>query len=56
MATLLVTTFLAYGVGSVSNGVWMGRSPASVGKDLLDALIYGLVSGLIFAYLWPDSV
>jgi hypothetical protein len=48
-----LATFLAYGAGSVSNGIWKGQSWKSVAKDLLDALIYAIVSGLAFAWLWP---
>jgi len=50
-----LTTFLAYGVGSLSAGIWKGQTWKSVAKDLLDALIYGIVSGLAFGWLWPTS-
>lgn len=46
-------SFLAYGCGSVQNGIWMGKPWASVAKDLLDAFIYGTISGLVFWQLWP---
>lgn len=48
-----VMTFLAYAGGSVSSGIWMGKPWSSVGKEVLDALIYGAVSALVFAWLWP---
>jgi hypothetical protein len=51
-ATALIT-FVAYACGSVSNGIWKGQPWRSVAKDLLDAFIYGVVSGLAFAWLWP---
>jgi hypothetical protein len=46
-------SFLAYGGGSVPLGIWMGKPWGSVAKDLLDALIYGVISGLVFIWLWP---
>ncbi|HEY5972545.1 MAG TPA: hypothetical protein VIT22_11420 [Pseudoxanthomonas sp.] len=46
-------TFLTYAGGSVSSGIWMGKPWISVLKDLLDALIYGIVSALAFWWLWP---
>jgi hypothetical protein len=46
-------TFLAYGVGSVSNAIWWGKPWSATIKELIDAFIYGLVSALAFAYLWP---
>lgn len=48
-----IVTLLAYGAGSVSDGIWFGRPWSAVVKDLLDALIYGLVTGIIFTWLWP---
>jgi hypothetical protein len=46
-------TFLTYAGGSVIDGIWMGRPWGAVFKDLLDALIYGLLSGGAFGWLWP---
>jgi hypothetical protein len=46
-------SFIAYGGGSVPLGIWMGKPWSSVAKDLLDALIYGVISGLVFTWLWP---
>lgn len=48
-----VITFLAYAGGSVSGGIWMGKPWGSVAKEALDAIIYGVVSALAFAWLWP---
>ena len=48
-----LVTFLTYAGGSVQSGIWMGRPWTSVLKDLLDALIYGVVSALAFWWLWP---
>jgi hypothetical protein len=46
-------TFLAYGAGSVSDGIWWGRPWRGVAKDLLDAAIYATVAAVTFAWLWP---
>jgi hypothetical protein len=48
-----IITLLAYGVGSVMQGIWWGAPWRSVLKDLLDAIIYAVVSTLTFAWLWP---
>ncbi len=45
--------FLAYAIGSISDGIWFGKPWAAVAKDLLDALIYGFAGGAAFAWLWP---
>jgi len=47
-----VITFLAYYIGSVQMAIWMGKTWSSVGKDLLDSIIYAVVTGLVFAWLW----
>jgi len=49
-----IMTFLAYAGGSVSHGIWMGKPWGSVAKESLDAFIYGTVSALAFAWLWPQ--
>ncbi len=46
---------LAYGVGHVSDGIWGGRPWRVVAKDLLDALLYALVTGGVFGSLWPKA-
>lgn len=48
-----LVSFLAYGVGSLCDTIWMGRTWSATLKDLLDALIYGTVSALSFLWLWP---
>jgi hypothetical protein len=58
MLVLRVTAsigFLAYATGSISDGIWFGKPWAAVGKDLLDALIYGFAGGAVFAALWPAA-
>lgn len=50
-----LATFLAYGAGSISDGIWYGRPWSAVMKDLLDALIYGIVTGAVFMWLWPHA-
>ncbi|MDP3859943.1 MAG: hypothetical protein Q8Q73_19450 [Stagnimonas sp.] len=48
-----ISTFLAYATGSVSDGIWKAHPWGAVAKDLLDALLYALVSAAVFAWLWP---
>jgi hypothetical protein len=48
-----VLSLLAYGAGSVQQGIWMGKPILGVAWDLLDALIYAFVTALAFAWLWP---
>ena len=46
-------TFLAYGFGSISDSVWMGRPWSITFKFLVDSALYGIGSGLVVWWLWP---
>jgi hypothetical protein len=45
--------FLAYGVGPISNGIWKGQTWSMTFKEAFDGLIYSLITGVTFAWLWP---
>jgi hypothetical protein len=47
-----VLALLAYGGGPIQQGIWMGKTWSAVAKELLDALIYAVVTALAFAWLW----
>jgi hypothetical protein len=47
------TTWLAYGAALVPEGIWFGRPWSGVLKGLGDALIYAVLTGAVFAWLWP---
>jgi hypothetical protein len=43
---------LTYGTANILNGIWFGRKMAA---DIADGIAYGIITGLIFASLWPGS-
>ena len=45
--------FLAYGVGNLSNGIWKGQTWSATIKELIDGLVYGLLTAGVFGWLWP---
>lgn len=45
--------FMAYGFASLPAGIWWGQPWKSVAKDVVDGLIYALITGALFAWLWP---
>lgn len=45
--------FLSYGMAYVQEGVWFGRPWSFVWKQLLDGLVYGLLTAGAFGWLWP---
>jgi hypothetical protein len=46
-------TFIAYGFGTVTDSIWMMRPWSVSAKNLLDAALYAVGSGLVFLWLWP---
>jgi len=43
----------AYGLATVSDSIWFARPWSHSLKQLLDALLYGLVTAGAFGWLWP---
>ncbi len=48
-----IVSFLAYGFGSIQQGIWEGKPWTSVLKYLLDSALYAGASALTFWWLWP---
>ncbi len=49
-------TFLGYGLTYIPNSIWKGTHWWTTAKFLFDGLIYGLVSGGTFGWLWPSGM
>ena len=45
--------FLAYGLGTLSNGIWKGLPWSMVLKESFDGLIFALLTAGTFGWLWP---
>jgi len=45
--------FLAYGLGQISNGIWKGQPWGMTIKEVVDGLVYGLLTAGTFGWLWP---
>jgi hypothetical protein len=45
--------FMGYALALPQHSIWYRRSWATTVKSMVDGLIYGLVTGAIFAWLWP---
>jgi hypothetical protein len=43
---------LTYGTANILNGIWFGRKMVA---DIVDGIAYGLITGAIFAWLWPSA-
>jgi hypothetical protein len=49
-----VAAFLAYAAGEPMASIWAGRGWAPTLKNMADGLVYALLTGAIFAWLWPN--
>jgi hypothetical protein len=45
--------FMAYGLGNLSNGIWKGQNWGMTIKEVVDGLVYGLLTAGTFGWLWP---
>jgi hypothetical protein len=45
--------FLAYGLGSITNSIWKGQPWSVTIKEVVDGVIYGLLTAAVFGWLWP---
>lgn len=47
------TAFVAYALGGWQESIWLKRKWSTTIKNTVDGLIYGLITGLTFGWLWP---
>ena len=47
--------FIAYGFGYFQDSIWKAGPWSNSLRGLLDAAIYGVVTGLVFRFLWPGA-
>jgi hypothetical protein len=45
--------FLGYAGAVASESIWKGQSWVTTGKFVFDGLVYGLLTGGVFGWLWP---
>ncbi len=46
--------FLVYGMGQFPGAIWMGKPWRIALKEMVDGLVYGLVTAGTFGWLWPS--
>jgi hypothetical protein len=49
------TAFLGYSMAHWSDAIWYKRSMKTVAKNSIDGLVYGLITGGFFGWLWPAA-
>ncbi len=48
-----LVSFMGYGLALAQMSIWYGRKWSTTVKTLVDSVIYGLLTGLVFGWLWP---
>lgn len=48
-----IAAFLAYGLGQLSNGIWKAQPWGMTIKEVVDGLVYGMLTAGTFGWLWP---
>jgi hypothetical protein len=46
---------MSYCLGLVTNAIWFRKTLRATTMDIVDGLVYGAITGLIFAWLWPSA-
>jgi hypothetical protein len=46
--------FVAYGMSSLTSYIWKGEPLANTMRGILDAVVYSILTGLVFRMLWPS--
>lgn len=46
------TAFIAYGIAYIQESIWFARPWSLLAKNLFDALLYGLLTGGVFGWLY----
>lgn len=50
-----IAAFLAYGGGPIQQWIWMGKPARAMAFEVLDAIIYGAITGCTMAWWWPHG-
>jgi len=53
MQVLGTAGVLAYCVAGLPNDIWFQRSAREIVMCLIDGIVFGLLTGAVFAWLWP---
>ena len=48
-----LAALMGYALGAIPNAIWWGHRWRSALKHIIDGVIYAIITGLTFAYLWP---
>ena len=47
------TAWVAHSFGVIPDAIWFGRPWSNTIKDVVDGVVYGLLTAGVFGWLWP---
>ncbi|MEX2218263.1 MAG: hypothetical protein WD749_05835 [Phycisphaerales bacterium] len=50
-----VAGVLAYSFAFIPGDIWFAKNPRAIVMCFIDGLAYGLITGAVFAWLWPSA-
>ena len=53
LRALSAVAFLGFAGAKPADTIWKGKPRSCLAKDMVDGLVYALVTGAVFAWLWP---
>lgn len=53
--TVGLSALMAYALGVIPDAIWRSHPWKSAFKHVIDGVVYGVVTGATFAWLWPGS-
>lgn len=56
MQVLGLAGVLTYSFSHIPGAIWFGAYPRTIVANIFDGIVYGLITGAIFAWLWPAAV
>ena len=54
--TVALSAFGCYGMGLLQESIWWRRKWSATIKSAIDGLIYAVITGLTFVWLWPAAM
>jgi hypothetical protein len=49
-----LAALLGYALGAIPESIWKGQEWSITMKFVIDGVVYGIITGLTFAWLWPQ--
>lgn len=48
------TAFVGYSLAHMQRSIWYGQAWSTTAKNMFDGLVYGLITGGTFGWMWPE--